>query len=40
MASCGPSPIATVPSIGMASNAFRIASMAAMSAAVSSPRPM
>src|SRR5437879_4923751 len=40
MASCGPSPITTVPSIAIASNARRIASIAAMSAAVSSPRPM
>src|SRR5437588_12611416 len=40
MASSGPSPITTVPSIAIASNAFRIASIAAMSAAASSPRPM
>src|SRR5262249_41769024 len=35
-----PSPITTVPSIAIASNARRIASIAAMSAAVSSPSPM
>src|SRR5712692_2558679 len=40
MASSAPSPITTVPSIAIASKALRIASIAAMSAAVSSPRPM
>src|SRR5262245_41836448 len=40
MASSGPSPMITVPSIAIASNAFRIASIAATSAAVSLPRPM
>src|SRR5438477_380381 len=40
MASWSPSPITTVPAIGSTSMAFRIASTAAMSAAVSSPRPM
>src|SRR6266852_4011338 len=38
MASSAPSPITTVPSIAIASKALRIASIAAMSAAVSSPR--
>src|SRR5262245_12729326 len=40
MASSGPSPMTTVPSIGLASTAARIASTAAVSADTSSPRPM
>src|SRR6516162_2526908 len=40
MASSGPSPMTTVPSIAMTSNAARIASTAAVSADTSSPRPM
>src|SRR5215813_6669919 len=40
MASSGPSPITTVPSIAIPSNAWRMASTAAVSAATSSPRPM
>src|SRR2546425_8519301 len=40
MASSAPSPITTVPSIAIASKALRMASIAATSVAVSSPRPM
>src|SRR6516164_9145370 len=40
MASSGPSPMTTVPSIAIASKAARIASTAAVSADTSSPRPM
>src|SRR2546430_1563534 len=40
MASSAPSPITTVPSIAIASKALRMASIAATSAPISSPRPM
>src|SRR6266404_4058763 len=40
MASSAPSPITTVPSIAIASKALRMASIAATSVAISSPRPM
>src|SRR5262245_35690453 len=40
MASSAPSPMTTVPSMAMTPNAFFIASIAARSAAASSPRPM
>src|SRR6185369_17263672 len=40
IASSAPSPMTTVPSMAITPNAFFMASIAAMSAAVSSPRPM
>jgi hypothetical protein len=40
IASSGPSPMTIVPSIGTVSNVCRMASIAALSTATSSPRPM